>query len=238
MFLSAASFSGQAPAFETVSVKPSPATGSPAAGGGPNDPVTFSAHRITLKLLIASAYDVPDFQVSGGAAWTASDMFDIDAKAGNPSTQGEKMLMLRALLADRFQLAIHREQATLGAYALVVAKEGPKFHAAQAGDRAPAMVPGTLPVRSMKQLASILTMYFRFHMSFPSAGEPPLSDPEPLPVIDQTGLTGEYDTILDLRQSRDWFVVLQQQLGLKLEARKVPAEILAIDRAVKPGSNQ
>jgi uncharacterized protein (TIGR03435 family) len=87
----------------------------------------------------------------------------------------------------------------------------------------------------MKQLASIITIYVTGN--FPAPGEPPLSEPERLPVIDQTGLAGDYDISLDLRQSRDWFVVLEQQLGLKLEARKVPMEMLIIDSAVKPSAN-
>jgi len=228
---------GQALAFEVASVKPSTATSSPVTGAGPNDPVTFTAHVMTLKLLIASAYDVPDFQISGGPVWAASDRFDIDAKAGSPSTPSQKLVMLRTLLTDRFQLAFHHEQSTLRAYALVVAKDGSKIHPAREGDPVPALLPGTLPVRGMKQLTSILNVYLRLNMQFPSTGEPPLSEPEPLPVIDQTGLTGDYNTVLDLRRSRDWFVVLEQQLGLRLEARKVPVEMLVIDNAVKPLAN-
>jgi uncharacterized protein (TIGR03435 family) len=196
---------------------------------------------MTLKLLMAMAYadifyDTPDSQISGGPAWTGLDRFDIDAKAASPSTPSQMSQMLGALLAGRFQLVFHRETKVISAYALVVAKGGPKLHAANEGGPLPARPPGGFAARqSMKQLAGIVTVYLK--LQFPSSGELPLSEPEPLPVIDQTGLTGNYDVVLDLSKSRDWFAVLEQQLGLKLEARKVPVEMLVIDRAEKPVAN-
>jgi uncharacterized protein (TIGR03435 family) len=224
--------------FEVTSVKPSPVSGG--TGVGQNDPVSYSSHRVTLKWLTAIAYDVPDTQVTGGPAWAATDWFDVDAKTSSPATRPEMMVMLRAVLAERFQLTFHREVASLPAYALIIAKGGPKigpgFHPSKEGDAPPVRTPGVLAVRnSMKQLSSIITVYLK--IAFPSAGEPPLSDPEPLPVIDQTGLTGTFDITLDLQKSRDWFVVLEQQLGLKLEPRKVSAEMLVIDRASRPSAN-
>ena len=229
------------PAFEVASVKPT-LPGSRGSGGGPlNSQVTFSVHGMTLKLLIAMAYadtvyDTPDSQVSGGPAWTDADRFDIEAKAASPSTRGQMMQMLGALLTDRFQLVFHRETRTNPVYALVVAKGGPKLHAAKEGEPLPDRPSGGLALRrNMKQLAAVVTLYLK--MQFPSSGELPLSEPEPLPVIDQTGLTGVYDIVLDLSKSRDWFMVLEQQLGLKLEARKVKVEMLVIDSAAKPTAN-
>ncbi len=230
------------PAFEVASVKPSPPTGFAGPGGraAPNDPVSLSIPRATLKLLIAQSYDVPESQVSGGPAWTGADIFDIAARAANPATHGEMMQMLATLLADRFQLEFHRETKATLVYALVVAKGGPKlgpqFHPARAEDPRPVPAPGKLAMRfGMRNLASIATVYLK--IPFPSGGEAPLSEPDPLPVIDQTGLSGDYDVVLDLQHSRDWFVVLEQQLGLKLEPRKLPMDMFIIDRAVKPSAN-
>ena len=100
----------------------------------------------TLKFLITFAYDVRDFQVSGGPGWINSERFDIVAKSERSDTEsgpddmqnmtdeqhenecgtrsGEK---LRALLADRFQLTIHRESKEQQIYALVVDKNGSKL---------------------------------------------------------------------------------------------------------------
>lgn len=230
---------GQTPAFEVASVKPSGAARS-ASGGAPNNPGTFSQRRTTLKLLVALAYGVPDFQVSGGPSWVDTEGFDIDAKASAAATRPEILQMLATLLADRFELTVHREPKIIPVYALVVAKGGPKlgpqFHPAKEGEPRPTRPEGGLGVRnSMKQLASILTLYHK--MPFPSGGEAPLVEPEPYPVVDQTGLEGDYDTVLHLRENRDWFVVLNEQLGLKLELRKIPMEMVVIDKASKPTGN-
>jgi uncharacterized protein (TIGR03435 family) len=229
----------QTDAFEVASLKPSPVE-SGSLAMAPDNPLAFTVRRATLRLLIAQAYDVLYDQVSGGPAWADSDRFDINAKAAGPATSSQKMRMLATLLAERFQLKLHREPGTLRAYALVAAKGGPKFgpqlHPPKEGDPRPTGAPGVLALRiSMKQLAGIVTVYVTGN--FPAPGQPPLSEPERLPVIDQTGLSGDYDISVDLRQSRDWFVVLEQQLGLKLEPRKVPIEMLIIDNAGKPSAN-
>jgi uncharacterized protein (TIGR03435 family) len=220
--------------FEVASVKPASA----GRGGATNDPLAYSAHGAQLKFLMAAAYEVPDFQISGGPAWVGTEPFDIDARSAKPATQSQKMEMLRALLAERFQLKFHREHTTLRAYVLVTGKDGPKIHPAPSDGPRPAGKPGWLALRiNMKQLASILNVYIGQGRDFPAPGQPPLTPPDPLPVIDQTGLTGEYDVVLDLTHSRDWFVVLEQQLGLKLEPRKVATEMLIIDNVMKPLPN-
>ena len=221
-----------AQSFDAVSILP----GQPGHANPINDPLTYSSFGATLRLLIGQAYGLLDEQISGGPAWVSTERFDVVAKSAGPATRDEKMEMLRAALASRFQLKFHRQPGTLRAYALTVAQGGIKFHAPKEGDPLPARARGTLALRvSMQQLASILTVYVTGN--FPAPGEPPLSEPERLPVIDQTGLTGDYDIVVDLNRSRDWFVVLQPQLGLKLEARKVSSEMLVIDSAARPSAN-
>jgi uncharacterized protein (TIGR03435 family) len=164
------------------------------------------------------------------------DRFDIDAKAARPATPEQMTQMLRTLLAERFHLALHRETKLVPAYALVVANGGPKVRQSKEGGAAPPPKAGGLAMRlNMKRLAAIITIYLG--KPFPSAGDPPPMPPEPLPVVDQTGLTGDYDVVLDLSKTRDWFVVLQEQLGLKLEKRRVPIEVFVIDHAEKPVAN-
>jgi uncharacterized protein (TIGR03435 family) len=143
--------------------------------------------------------------------------------------------MLQTLLTERFKLRLHSEQKVLPTYALVAARNGPKFHESKT-EGEPAVKLSKLGVTAertpMAQFADLL------------AG--PLRNP----VVDRTGLTGRYDFMLDLaafpafgkkdkgRDPNDDLIsfvssALQEQLGLKLEGRRGPAEILIIDHAEK-----
>ncbi len=105
-----------------------------------NSPKTseFKAVNVTLRALLEVAYQLPETQMQGGPTWTSKDKFDLEAKsdpsldrhlASLPSDQARqlKRQMLRALLADRFQLAAHTETRELPIYALIVAKGGSKL---------------------------------------------------------------------------------------------------------------
>ena len=152
----------------------------------------------TLKFLMTFAYDVRDFQISGGPGWINSDRFDIMAKAGQGDSEAtlddmRKMtdaLMkpavdkvrekLRALLTERFQLTIRHETKEEPVYALVVGKNGPKLQESQAKEgagRHMLMNRGELTGEGvpMEFLASTLSSQLG------------------RPIIDRTGLTGHYD---------------------------------------------
>ena len=123
-----------APAFEVASIKPNN------SGDGrvlmSNQPGRFTATNVTLRLLIRNAYQLQDFQISGGPSWISSDHFDIVAKidasvqeqiaASGPPVPGQGptvlQLMIRSLLADRFKLAVHTETKEQPIYALVLAR--------------------------------------------------------------------------------------------------------------------
>src|SRR5215831_6915035 len=111
-----------APSFEVASIKPNN------SGDGrvmlQNQPGRFAATNVTLKMLIRNAYQLQDFQITGGPSWISADHFDIvakieatDADAQAPPGPGalpgqgpsRLQLMLRTLLADRFKLQIHEE---------------------------------------------------------------------------------------------------------------------------------
>src|SRR5580658_1425251 len=69
-----------------------------------------SESNVTLKMVIALAWRLQEFQISGGPAWVGSDRFDIEAKAAERNADPDQLrLMLQSLLADRFQLKYHRE---------------------------------------------------------------------------------------------------------------------------------
>jgi uncharacterized protein (TIGR03435 family) len=147
--------------------------------------------------------------------------------------------MLRALLADRFKLTFHREKKELNVYDLVVAKGGPKFHPLKAGADS---LPGPTNHLRLKDLPSLATYLTRL-----SSGEP---------VLDKTGLTGEFDLDLDMAKVFEEAAqgatgpasiiehmfeatanALQDQLGLKLVPAKAPVEIFVIDHAEKASAN-
>ncbi len=120
--------SAAGPAFEVASVKPSnpdpanPLSMMPRAMPQPGG--RFVASNIPLRLLIRLAYEVQDFQISGGPPWMLSNKFDITAKAAGSSTLGQKELipLLRSLLADRFKLKTHTETREMPVYDLVIAR--------------------------------------------------------------------------------------------------------------------
>src|SRR5579883_2976385 len=90
-------------------------------GGG------FSANNVTLKRLIATAYDLRIFQLSGGPGWIETERYNIEAKPDSPVGPNEWKEMLQNLLADRFHLAFHRETKELPVYTLVLARKDGKL---------------------------------------------------------------------------------------------------------------
>src|SRR6266576_5570801 len=108
----------------------------------------FSATSVTLRMLIRTAYGVEDSQIFGVPNWVNSEKYDIEArmdsavadrlrKLSEDQRSVEKRRMLQALLADRFKLMLHRETKQLGMYVLVIAKNGPKLQEAKPGDTYP-----------------------------------------------------------------------------------------------------
>src|SRR5262249_30632256 len=86
----------------------------------------------SLRNLLLQAYDVNASQIVGCPSWCDSDVFDVIGKAKDPDAPPEQVrLMLQSLLADRFKLAVHREQRELAGYSLVVGKSGSKLKSAR-----------------------------------------------------------------------------------------------------------
>ncbi len=220
--------------FEAASVKPTPP-------GSADQRIEFQpggrfrATNITLKGLLRVAYDVKGFQISGGPKWIDSARFDVEAKAaGNPSAS-ERLAMIQALLADRFQLKLHRQSKELPIYWLVVGKNGPKFQQAKEQSRSFQVRRGSLDTHTtMAALANVFSNWLERI------------------VLDRTGLQGTYEVKMEWtpdenvrpdepeiasRPGASLFSAVQEQLGLKLEPRKGPVEILVIEGAEKPSEN-
>src|SRR5690242_21056186 len=106
--------------FDAASVKPA----APGARGYSIRPLPgrLSLGNCTLRLMIAAAYHVMDFQVTGGPKWLDADRWDVEATG-----EGDRETMLRALLAERFALKVHEEKKDLPSYALELDKGGSKL---------------------------------------------------------------------------------------------------------------
>ena len=151
--------------------------------------------------------------------------------------------MLRVLLADRFKLSFHHDMKQLPAYALVVGKNGTKMKPRTPGDGGPGFRLVFQGARLPGRNASIGQLIFVLQ-----------SQVLDRPVLDQTGLTGNFDFDLSWMpnetqfggrgaaipadpDSPDIFTAIQEQLGLKLEAQKGPVDVLMIDRTESPSPN-
>ena len=215
-------------AFEVASVKPaSPGQRNVDFRVYPGGRLSFT--NVELGQIILEAFSIKRYQLSGGPSWLDSDRFNIDAKAEGDPTRDQMMAMLRTLLADRFQLKVHRQTHKGDVYALVVAKGGPKLKESTAQDsyiRTLRNTPRELPGVSYTEIGQKASMPMLASR---------LASTEEHPVSDQTGLKGEYDFKLDYatddnpETGRSISRALQEQLGLKLEATKGPVEVLVID---------
>jgi len=240
------------PEFEVASIKPDNVdqmnwrVGRPMGGG-------LVTRGITTKFLIGLAYDVKDFQILDGPSWIGREQYSIDAKPGdNPKgpilslylTKQQKEddewhLRIQSLLADRFQLKIHKETREGQVYFLVVAKNGPKFRESKFDESALAkgMMPG-LQMRPYQLTGTSADIHLLTEELSRRLGRK---------VINQTGLDGEYN--FDLRwapaaadgdsvpDGPSIFTAVQEQLGLKLESGKASVDGIIIDHIEKPSAN-
>ena len=205
----------------------------------------FVVDNRTLVELLTMAYHLDKRQVTGGPVWVSSDTYDLVAVAENDDLLKQNgRAMFQKLLTDRFQLAFHWEQREMPVYVLTVAKGGPKLPPA---DAAGAHSSGcqrqgqcTLRREDMQHFASWL--------QFAVVDKP---------VVDKTGLTGEFDFTLkwtpdpsqffstgsSMAASEDpngppgLYQAMQDELGLKLEATKTATQVLVIDHVERPAEN-
>jgi bla regulator protein blaR1 len=207
-----------------------------------------------MQNVIRNAYGVGQrFLLVGGPDWIDSDRYDMEARAeGNPS-RDEMMRMLQALLEDRLKLQLHRETREVPVYDLTVAKGGPKLTAYTDGscinfdpnNPPPPLAPGQQPrdgcgnnhISGGRWTASKVDM---------GSVTGAISAIVRRKVIDKTALTGLFNVHMELPpdplnatdpSAPSIFTLLEEQLGLKLESSKGPAEVLVIDRIERPSEN-
>jgi uncharacterized protein (TIGR03435 family) len=236
---------GDDPSFEVATIKPSRPD---SQGFGitlrGRDVITINT---SLAQVIAFVYELHPRQLTGGPAWVEGDRFDIE---GKPEGEGmpnvvQMRVMLKKLLADRFQLKFHTEQKELSVFVLGPGKNGPKLTPSGASDNLPGLGfrgLGDMFVRNatLKDFTGTMQMLVVDR-----------------PVVDQTGLKGRFDFTLkwtpdetqfggrggrgaqpeNVEAPPDLFSAIQEQLGLKLTAMKTAVDVMVIDKATKPSDN-
>ena len=215
--------------------------------------------NVALIGLIRNVYTLQPFQLVSAPGWIESARFDIEAKADREYSAREDALapellaMMRNLLADRFNLVVHREMRDMSVYAITMARSdgsfGPQMRRSTVdceGEAARAFAArrgagpaGAKPIvrcritigagRIQGTGTTIVELARRLS---PAVGRP---------VVNRTALSGPFD--LELQWSPEptpdttgpsLFTAMQEQLGLKLDSQRAPVEVLVIDRIEKP----
>jgi uncharacterized protein (TIGR03435 family) len=248
--------------FEVATVKHGP-PGDYSAGGsggpGTRDPTRYSVENYPMSSLLEIAYGISSYQLSG-PRWLDDERFTVTAKLHEGATREELGLMMRNLLIERFKLAAHFEKNEVAGYQLVVAKGGPKLAQSpgepnQNDDTAKAPAPFKWPLdkegypelppgRHYAMSIAYDRARWRFADESMKHFAEILADQIHRPIINATGLTGKYDFVIswstaamEPNASADSgpsiFVAVQEQLGLKLESKKIPGDIVVIDHIEK-----
>jgi uncharacterized protein (TIGR03435 family) len=232
------------PAFEVATIKPS----SPDEKGSRYGLRTrqFVANNKTVEQLVEFAYQVHDHRwISGGPSWIDESKFDI---AGEPDTEGlpsidQYWLMLKKLLASRFQLRTHVVQQTFPVYALSRDEKAPKLPHSD-----PEFDTGNIYV---KDLVGGQTAAHFVGLSMPMFADMLMNFIEDRQIVDETGLTGHFEFTMRAPTSdlhgdplsgpaddrADVFRRALQPLGFKLVPKKEPLDVVVIDHLEKPSAN-
>jgi uncharacterized protein (TIGR03435 family) len=231
--------------FEVATIRPS----QPGLTGGGIKPLPggdgYIAQNVPVRLMISLMYQVPMRQIVGGPEWLDSDHYDIEAKADHSYGKDDLHEMFRSLLADRFNLKFHNETKEGPVYALAVDKPGTKM---KVNDSAQDF---KIPITFGRDNSFIGT---RVPMQYLSWWLGQQLHEDKRPVIDKTGLDGNYDFTLafapelppnipreslppEVQNLPSIFDALKEQLGLKLEPQKGPIEYYIIDHVERPSPN-
>ena len=197
--------------------------------------------HLPARQLVTIAYQLQPFQLVGDPEWARSTYYDIEAKPVDTATREQTFAMLQALLVERFRLAFHRESRQLDGFALVRERTnglGPNLRPSsvdceKAFTATPRCRQGRITSDTMIAVGTPIWSLLQLVISQVGA-----------PVSDETQLTGPFD--FDLRWSNEVapsgdlpsiYTALQEQLGLKLERRRVAAEMFIVDRLERASQN-
>jgi len=236
---------GPLPEFEVATIKPTDKRG--AISGAPG---LFIASGVTLKTMAGYAYQLRPFQIAGASGWIDSDLWQVQAKAADGMRDEQTFsLMLRSLLADRFNLKAHVETRELQVYELIVDARGLTGMRLSEDQNLPGP-PERLPSGQFRSRRGIATSASgegmrTFEATAVKVDElvNKLTNELQSPVINKTVLTGLYD-IPKMRWATDpalssagSIFAAVQDLGLRLVSTKGPTQVIVIDNAEKPSPN-
>jgi uncharacterized protein (TIGR03435 family) len=241
------------PKFEAADVHVNPATRNPFFRGAFHRSGRYELRMASMVDLVAAAYGVDSENVQGGPNWLEMDRFDVVAKPAAKSTPESLKTMLQQLLAERFQLAVHKESKAMPAYALTAGKHPALKKASESGktgcnftvDPPAPPPPGQGPFIPMLLYTCrnmTMTAFAEGMRNMPVASQYLNSNP----VVDKTDLQGAWD--FDFKYSVrgpaasgaliTLFDAIDKQLGLKLELVKVPRDVIVVDSVNrKPSAN-
>lgn len=244
-----------APAFEVATIKP--VTG-PRPPRGVSSPNRFTNTDTTLRSLIEYAYELTPAQVVGGPQWVDTNRYAIDARATGTPSRAEMRLLVKALLADRFNLRAHAETRELPVYILERLRRdgplGPAIRPTPASECSAPVVslgtprqPGAPPPCGVvsanpERITARGVAMSQFARNVRDLGG--MTGVDRI-VVDQTGLEGYYSFELKYRPTETaqlvggadnpgLFDALKEQLGLKLTPTRAPVTVLVIDSATQP----
>jgi uncharacterized protein (TIGR03435 family) len=208
----------------------------------------LAATAITLKRLLMTAYNVQGFRIVGGPHWIDSSRWDIRATHDGAASAEESRLMLRALLADRFQLRTHDDSRREPVYELVADRKATRVPATRDANAKPLVRVGP----GLVELTNATAATFASQLSYAVAR----------PVIDRTQLSGLFDfrlewtpepgedggpTTAGLPATVDVprpapngpsiFTALREQLGLRLNGTHGPVDVVVVDHVELPASD-
>jgi uncharacterized protein (TIGR03435 family) len=222
------SIAAEVSSFEVASVKPVNPPAGPHVVSLIVNHGRLNIEAAELRQIVGLAYAVQRIRVLGGPGWADSDQFDIVARAESAdATRDEIRSMLQTLLAERFKLTVHRETKELAAYSLVLAKSGSKLKVA-ASDKKSSMADTVGPNGERQTIFEASSLRVLVNMLANTLGGP---------VVDKTGLDALYDYTFEWPDAGSSLFASVDQLGLKLEAKKMPVEVLVMDRAEHPSAN-
>jgi uncharacterized protein (TIGR03435 family) len=236
--------------FEAASVKPHDPDSSSGRTGVDESQSLIRIENLSMKALIELAYGIKDFQFEG-PGWLSTGTYDIDARLPEGHKLDELQPLLQNLLADRFNLSVHHDSKLLPGYALVIAKSGPRLQEGSGPKSYFTSRDGLISGSgvTMGRLAGGLARLLGS------------------PVADDTSLTRAYDVKLEWAPDEvrnasisgvgtgpgaapgpvaapasdaslpSLRTALQEQLGLKLESKKISVDRIVVDHAERPSAD-
>jgi uncharacterized protein (TIGR03435 family) len=206
-------------------------------------PGRFTVTNLSVRWILRYAFRLRDYQVIGAPAWTET-RYQIDARFENAAATDEEVRrMLQRLLADRFALRARREQRPIRLYELRRVRAD--------GSLGPKLTQPSQECQGRYCLFQTAWFIKGFNRTIAQLAQS-LDGTVGGPVVDQTGLAGNFDFDVQWGKESDalsdpstqtpediaaLFTALREQLGLALEPTRAPYDVLVIDSMSRPTSN-